>query len=80
MYMYSERSRPLHDPIESGNRMHSLVLVISPLISLMVDQVLSLRSRGVSAAIMSSGSSVEKDLIANSTDLTFYNLLFLVPD
>ena len=30
----------------------SVVLVISPLLSLMVDQVASLRSRGVSAAIM----------------------------
>ena len=33
----------------------SLVLVVSPLIALMTDQVCSLRKRGVKAAVISSG-------------------------
>ena len=37
----------------------SVVLVISPLISLMVDQVLSLRRRGVDASIISYGVGVK---------------------
>jgi len=41
----------------------SLLLVISPLISLMVDQVLSLRQRGVNAAVISYGSGVKKELL-----------------
>ena len=39
--------------IELG-RVGSLVFVVSPLVSLMIDQVRSLRSRGVNAAVMSS--------------------------
>ena len=35
-------------------RMDSVVIVVSPLVSLMTDQTRSLRSRGVKAAIMSS--------------------------
>ena len=44
-----------------------LTLVISPLISLMVDQVVSLRRRGVKAAIINtSGTGVEKELLATT--------------
>ena len=58
----------------------SLVIVVSPLVSLMIDQARSLRSRGVKAAVMSSGSGVEKDLIATDDDLTNSSLLFCAPE
>ena len=40
-----------------------LAPVFSPLISLTVDQVVSLRCRGVKAAIITSGTGVEKELL-----------------
>ena len=58
----------------------SLVIVVSPLVSLMIDQARSLRSRGVKVAVMSSGSGVEKDLIATDDDLTNSSLLFCAPE
>ena len=58
----------------------STVIVISPLISLMTDQVTSLRKRGVSAAILSKREGVvDKDLLATDTELGTpgrYSLLF----
>ena len=47
-----------------GRQHSSLVIVISPLISLMVDQVVNLRRRGVNSVIISSGRCVEKELLA----------------
>ena len=61
----------------------SVVLVISPLVSLMVDQVCSLRSRGVSAAVLSSQGSIDKDLLATDQDLSTpgqFSLLFAAPE
>ena len=58
----------------------SVVLVISPLISLMVDQVLSLRRRGVDAAIITSGGGVSKDLLATDDNMGKYSLLFCAPE
>ena len=61
----------------------SVVLVVSPLVSLMVDQVANLRSRGVSAAIIGhSGAVTDKKLLAAEKDLTAgkYNLLFTAPE
>ena len=43
----------------------SVVLVISPFVSLMVDQVSSLISRGVSAAIMSSRREIDQKLLVS---------------
>ena len=58
-----------------------LALVISPLISLMVDQVVSLRRRGVKAAIINtSGTGVEKELLATDDDLLSCSLLFGSPE
>ena len=61
-------------------RDNSLVLVISPLVSLMVDQVRSLRSRSVKASVMSSGSGVEKEFIATDDDLVSNSHLFCAPE
>ena len=61
-------------------RHDSVIIVVSPLISLMVDQVTSLRRRFVRAAIMSSGSKVDKDLLATEDDLRKCSLLFCAPE
>ena len=58
----------------------SVVLVISPLISLMVDQVLSLRRRGVHASIISYGTGVKRELLATEDDLGECSLLFCAPE
>jgi len=44
-------------------------VVVSPLISLMEDQVASLRKRGVNAAIVTSGGGVSNELCAIDNDL-----------
>ena len=46
----------------------SIVIVVSPLVSLMVDQVTSLRSHGVSAAIMSGHKAAVVDKALLATD------------
>jgi len=59
------------------------VLVVSPLVSLMIDQVESLRKRGVSAAILIGNEGVEKSLLAQEKDLSVpgkYSLLFTSPE
>ena len=56
------------------------LVIVSPLVSLMIDQACSLRSRGVKVAVMSSGSGVEKDLIATDDDLSNSSLLFCAPE
>lgn len=59
----------------------SAVIVISPLVSLMVDQVRSLCLRGARAAMMSSESRVpDKDLIATDHDLAKASYLFSAPE
>ena len=58
----------------------SLVIVISPLISLMVDQVVSLRSRGVKAAIVTGGDGVRAEFIASEDDLKSASLLYCAPE
>ena len=56
----------------------SLVLVVSPLVSLMVSQVQSLRRRNVKASILS--NNVEKSLLATELDLTTCSFLFGAPE
>ena len=58
----------------------SVVVVISPLISLMVDQVLNLRQRGVDAAIITSGGGVKQQLLATDDDLGRCSVLFCAPE
>ena len=59
---------------------HSVILVISPLTSLMVDQVVSLRAVGTSAAIITSGGGVQKALLATEDDLETCSVLFCAPE
>lgn len=59
----------------------SLVLIVSPLVALMVDQVRSLRTRGVKAAIISGGAGeFDEELLAKDTDLDECSLLFGAPE
>ena len=59
---------------------NSVVIVVSPLISLMVDQVQSLRRRSVRAAILSSGSKVDKEFVAKDDDIRHGRLFFCAPE
>ena len=61
-------------------RVDSVVIVVSPHVSLMTDQTRSLRSRGVKAAIMSSMGGVEKDLLATADVLERGSFLFCAPE
>ena len=56
------------------------MIVFSPLVSLMVDQVESLRRRSVSAAILSSGEKVPKGLLASEDTVQSFSLLFCAPE
>ena len=60
----------------------SVVVVVSPLVSLMIDQVSSLQSRGVSAAIFSGNAGVDQKLTASDQDVFAgkYRLLFTAPE
>ena len=59
----------------------SLVVVVCPLISLMVDQVRKLRHRGVKAAILTSSSDLpDNTLIATGDDLERASYLFSAPE
>ena len=57
-----------------------LVIVVSPLVSLMTDQVQSLRHRSVKCAILSCGSRVDKEYVASNDDLRKSSLLFCAPE
>jgi len=58
----------------------SVVVVVSPLISLMEDQVASLRKWGVNAAIVTSGGGVSNEFCATDDDLGKYRHLFCAPE
>ena len=58
----------------------SVVLVVSPLIALMVDQVVGLRERGVSAAVITTGGGVREELRATENDMSKCSLLYCAPE
>ena len=59
---------------------HSLVVVVSPLISLMIDEVASLKAIESSASIATSGGSVSKALLATEGGLVNCSLLYFAPE
>ena len=65
---------------ESARRSFSAVLVISPLVSLMIDQVTSLQERGVTAGILSGHSAVSEQLTVRAGSIDEYSLLFSCPE
>ncbi len=60
----------------------SAVLVVSLLVSLMIDQVSSLLISGISAAILSGNSGVDKKYLANEGDIMtgLYHFLYSCPE
>ena len=64
----------------AGRRTDSLVVVVSPLVSLMVDQVHVLRQKGFKAAIMSTLSKFGKNSAALEIDLKDSKSLFCAPE
>ncbi len=60
----------------------SIVLVVSRLVSLMVDQVTSLHDRGVSAGILSGNKGVDKKFLASEKDVLEgkFRLLYSSPE
>lgn len=62
------------------NVSNSLVLVVSPLISLMVDQVKSLAKRGVCCAIMSDCSVVDQSFLFSEKEVDKYKVIFTSPE
>lgn len=60
------------------------VIVVSPLVSLMVDQVRSLKSKGVHAVVISSSSRdntiVDREFRATETSLSSASLIFSSPE
>ncbi len=63
----------------TGTSITSAILVVSPLVSLMVDQVEDLR-RKVKTSIITSGSDLAKPLLAGETSLCTDSLLFCAPE
>ena len=61
-----------------NTRIKSLVVVVSPLLSLMADQVSHLRHRG--AMLLSRCASIEKSLLATENGLSTYSFLFASPE
>ena len=59
---------------------NSAVVVISPLIALMTDQVNGLRKSGVKASVITSSASVPKEMIATEKSLGSDTLLFCAPE
>ena len=60
----------------------SIVIVVSPLVSLMTDQVASLQKRGVKAATLSGRAGVAKELQVTDKELHScdFSLLFSSPE
>lgn len=63
-----------------GTPRSSTVLVVSPLVSLIVDQVESLRKRGVDSSVITSGSELAKPFLASESSLCGDSLLFCAPE
>jgi len=78
-YLYDHKLGLVNDDSEKSS-----VIVVSPLIALMVDQVRNLRGHGVEAVIISSGSRessvVEKEFLATDKSLQTASLIFSSPE
>ena len=59
---------------------HSAVLVISPLVALMKDQVKTLRKKGICCSIVTSSGGIEKEMLATDSSLLSDSMLFCTPE
>ena len=65
--------------LDSGTT-SSTVMVVSPLVALMVDQVQSLRAVGVKASIVSTSKGIPKSFLASESSLSTDSILFCAPE
>lgn len=67
--------------LQTGSR-KSIVVVVSPLIALMADQVRNLRDRGVKAVVVSSSSrdGISKEFLATESTLASASIIFCSPE
>ena len=70
----------LNKQVQSARTSNSAVIVVSPLIALMEDQVCGLKRRGVKASIITSSDSVTKENICTEEGLATDNLFFCSPE
>ena len=63
-----------------GSQERSLVLVVSPLIALMVDQVTSLRKRSVNCSVVTSSDGTDKNFLASDRNLSIDSIPFCTPE
>lgn len=77
-FLFDYKLGRIVSPLPQG----SVVVVVSPLMSLMVDQVSSLHNREVSAAMLSGNQSVDAKLQAKEKDVMagVYRLLYCAPE
>ncbi len=79
-FMFDYRkSRELSSEVAASSA-PSLVVVISPLIALMVDQVHSLRRTDVQSAIVAFGNGIDLKLLATEKDVSACSFLFCTPE
>ena len=65
---------------EGRRRSFSAILVISPLVSLMIDQVTSLKERGMTADILSGHSAVNAEFTVTPSRINEYSFVFSCPE
>ena len=63
-----------------GTSRSSAVLVVSPLVALMIDQVRCLKSRGVKCSILTLSVAVPNEYLASVQSLSSDSLLFCAPE
>ena len=68
--------------ISAASFKRSIIVIVSPLLSLMIDQVTDLKSRGVQAAILSGNHDVDPSFIATESDVKEgkYSHLYSCPE
>lgn len=67
------------DLVGAGEK-RSSVLVVSPLVALMVDQVKSLRSRNVDAVVISREGGIDKEYCATEKNMQSASIIFSSPE
>ena len=63
-----------------GSQKYSLMLVVSPVIALMVDQVTSLKKGSVYSSVVTSSDGIDKDFLATDRSLSTDSLPFFAPE
>ena len=68
----------------AGSQKRSCIIVVSPLVALMVDQVRSLRGNGIEAVVISSGSRdsrvIDREFLATEKNMGSASFIFSSPE